>query len=321
MNRRDEYLRKALCVGSWAAYRSAWRSYTRALGAIGIFDVLPLQESHLELYVASVAHRLAAGTVDSYLSGIKFIHSFAGYSLDGLFGDRLSKLKQGVKRAQGASMTRPKRLPVTVEDLADLIQFSTRNFGAHDATLFSAVSVLAFFGMLRVSEFTCPGTARVDVAVHLLLSDISFETVRGTSFAIVRIKRSKTDQFCAGVVVRIAFTSCSLCPGRALLRYLHFRRPLGPGPLFILGSGQFLVRAHVVQLLAAVFPEVPQGLLGSHSFRIGGASRLCVLGVPDATIQVLGRWSSSAFKKYLRLSSRYVAELHQRMAELDPHSG
>ena len=317
MRRRDDLLRNSLALGSWSAYRSAWRSYSRALGSLGIFDILPLQEAHLELYVASVSHRLGMNTINSYLSGIKFIHTFSGFCADSLFGERLSLIKRGVRRAQGSSFTRPKRLPITTEDLHDLFSFASRSFGPHDAALFSAAFVISFFGLLRVSEFTCPAPARVDAAVHLLLSDVSFASVRSRRFVVLRIKSSKTDQFRVGTDVRIAFVPGVLCPGTALLRYLQFRQPLGPGPLFLLENGQFLTRSHIVQVLGLTFPEVPQGLLGSHSFRIGGASRLCVLGVPDATIQILGRWSSSAFTKYLRLSSRYVAALHDRMAAFE----
>ena len=100
-----------------------------------------------------------------------------------------------------------------------------------------------------------------------------------------------------------------------MISFLALRRPLGPGPLFILNNGQFLTREHVMLVLARAFPRTPSVLVGSHSFRIGGASRLCALGVPDATIQILGRWSSSAFKKYLRLSDQYVASLHGRMSQ------
>ena len=320
MRRRDDLLRNSLALSSWSAYRSAWRSYSRTLATIGIHNVLPLQEPHLELYVAAVSHRLSAKAINSYLSGIKFIHVFAGFSLDGLFGERLVKIKRGVKRAQGSSMTRPKRLPITVEDLHDLLHFVARSFSAHDVALFSAAFLLAFFGMLRVSEFVCPASGFFDPALHLSLSDISFESVRSRSFLAVHLKVSKSDPFREGVVVRVAFTSGALCPGQALRSYLAFRQPLGPGPLFILSNHQFLTRSHIVQMLGRTFPEVPQGLLGSHSFRIGGATRLCVLGVPDATIQILGRWKSDAFKQYLRLSARYVASLHFRMAapDVDP---
>ena len=40
--------------------------------------------------------------------------------------------------------------------------------------------------------------------------------------------------------------------------------------------------------------------LNTHSFRIGGASAAATAGIPDSTIQVMGRWASNAYRVYLR---------------------
>jgi hypothetical protein len=40
----------------------------------------------------------------------------------------------------------------------------------------------------------------------------------------------------------------------------------------------------------------------THSLRIGGATALAAAGVPDSTIQTLGRWKSLAFLEYIRTS-------------------
>ena len=109
-------------------------------------------------------------------------------------------------------------------------------------------------------------------------------------------------------------TNVPICPFSAMAHYLSLRGHLGAGPLFVLSNGQFLTREHIVLVLARAFPRIPSVLMGSHSFRIGGASRLCALGVPDATIQILGRWSSAAFKKYLHLSDQYVGSLQVAMS-------
>lgn len=311
LSRRDDLLRLSLAASSWKSYRSAWRSYSRVLAELQVTVMLPLQEQHLELYVTSVSRRLAHNTIKSYLSAIKFIHVFRGFNLAGLFGDRLRLLVRAVKREQGPAFTRPRRLPITSALLSDLFFCASRSFSPFDAALFKAAFSLAFFGLLRVSEFTCPSSSQFSAQCHLGLQDIVFDSAR--QLMLVRIKVSKTDPFRAGAVVRIASSRHPLCATQAMSSFLRLRRPLGPGPLFILSNGQFLTRHHIVQLLALAFPEVPQGALGSHSFRIGGASMLCALGVPDATIQILGRWSSSAFKKYLHLSDEYIVSLHPRM--------
>ena len=311
MNRRDDLLRLSLSANSWKSYRSAWRSYSQVLAEVQIHDILPLQENHLELYVTAVSKRLAHKSIKSYLSAIKFIHTYRGFNLAGLFGDRLRLLVRAVKREQGPDFTRPRRFPITPALLADLFACASRSFNNYDALLFRAAVSLAFFGLLRVSEFTSPSNTQFSGLCHLGLEDVAFDSRR--QLMLVRLKVSKSDPFRAGTIIRIAPSRHPLCATQTMAAFLPLRRLLGPGPLFILSNGQFLTRQHIVLFLARAFPEYPQGTLGSHSFRIGGASMLCALGVPDATIQILGRWSSSAFKKYLHLSDDYIGSLHSHM--------
>ena len=44
-----------------------------------------------------------------------------------------------------------------------------------------------------------------------------------------------------------------------------------------------------------------------HSFRIGAATMAALAEVPDSTIQMLGRWNSTAFLRYIRSPKDHLA--------------
>ena len=114
----------------------------------------------------------------------------------------------------------------------------------------------------------------------------------------VRIKTPKTDPFRVGCTIRVAMSSSG-----------HARFPAGAPTtswsIIMLSDGSFLTRAHIQANLTRTFPFAVPGSLGTHSFRIGGASMLCSFGVPDATVQIMGRWSSNAFRRYLHISNQF----------------
>ena len=95
--------------------------------------------------------------------------------------------------------------------------------------------------------------------------------------------------------------------GQCTRFYRHARH----GPIFILSDGSFLTRAHIQTALARTFPFAVPGSMGTHSFRIGGASMLCSLGIPDATVQIMGRWSSNAFRRYMHISDQFLSRVHR----------
>ena len=49
-----------------------------------------------------------------------------------------------------------------------------------------------------------------------------------------------------------------------------------------------------------------------YSFRIGATT---TVGIEDSTIQTLGHWESSAFKRYIRLDPAYLASLSPTLTQ------
>ena len=175
------------------------------------------------------------------------------------------------------------------------------SYSAFHSLMLCAASSLAFFGLLRCSEFTSADRHRYNSASTLMVNDIAFN--RNGDIMSVFIKASKTDPFRVGCRVRIAAVGGPMCPVELMLQYLR-ARPECRGPLFIFEENNFLIRQDVVTFLRRVLPEVLN--VNTHSFRIGGASAAASAGLPDSQIQILGRWSSDAYRRYLRFSDASV---------------
>ena len=153
-----------------------------------------------------------------------------------------------------------------------------------DHVMFWAACCTAFFGFLRVTEFTCPGV--YVPSCHLSLSDIQWDA--GGHYRLF-LKSSKTDQFHQGCTILIGPSGHQICPVAALSRYLAIRGS-SPGPLFLCVTGVPLSPSMVNAWLRFILKAagVP-GKYSSPSFRIGAATSTALAGVPDHVIKILGR--------------------------------
>ena len=305
-------MRSALAESTWNTYRTRLRHYVRFCRQMR-FAALPFNIDVVELFVTSLSFSVSTKTIKIYLSGIQTMAKLAGYRGVGLSDmPTLPYLIQGIRRIQGSRFRRPRRSPMTFTHLRQLVGWVRRSHGEHDSCMLVAATTLAFFGLLRVSEYTSPTTSRYDPEWHLLVSDVTVNAVR--RLAYVRIKASKTDPFRESAIVRVGVSGSELCPVSALVRYLRVRRR-GVGPLFVFRDGRFLTRRHMVSLIGSALGVGVN--LNTHSFRIGGASALANAGVPAYQIQLIGRWKSDAFLEYIRLSDSYVSETAARMSQGD----
>ena len=92
----------------------------------------------------------------------------------------------------------------------------------------------AFFGFCQVSEFTSPTPTTPNTL--LILSALS---VTSTQLK-VQLRHSKTKQFGQPQTIIMAAIGTSICPVRAMTRYLPARQAFPPGPLFVLASGRYI---------------------------------------------------------------------------------
>jgi hypothetical protein len=155
---------------------------------------------------------------------------------------------------------------------------------------FKAKCALAFHMLLRVGELT--------ESHNLQLCHVS-TTPSGVDIIFAQFKHS------AGIPSRHTIRPSSVstyCPVRLLTDYLGQRGSL-PGPLFCSRSGAAVTRKDFLAAVRSALSllGVDSNRFNTHSFRIGGASHLAMSEASDEQIRQLGRWSSNAFRAYIRV--------------------
>ena len=182
--------------------------------------------------------------------------------------------------------------------------------------MLSAVLTLAFYGFLRCGEFTVPSGAAYSPLRHLSMQDVVFyPSFYNPTYMTVHLKYSKTDPFGKGHVVTLHFTNTLTCPVRAMKQYLETRTFDLYGPLFLFADGSALTRCQFIQYLHSLLEKVglQAELYAGHSFHIGAATTAAAAGLPDWLIQVMGRWSSECYKRYIWITNH---SLHQACREM-----
>ena len=276
-----------------------------------VLDPLPVNEVILCSFVTFLATQgLKVQTIKCYLSGVRSLQIASGFP-DPQIGSNLPRLEniiKGIKRSQAeAGMSSRPRLPIT-PDIMSVIRSGLPS--SADGNMIWAACCIGFFGFLRAGEFTTPSVEAYDASVHLSLSDVALDSHSTPSLIRLRVKASKTDPFRKGVDIFLGRTSSSLCPVKAMIAYLPTRGPT-PGPLFVFQNGTVLSRSRLVSAIRTCLSAagMEEGAYCGHSFRIGAATTAAKKGVEASTIQVLGRWQSSAYLRYVRIPRERLAAI------------
>ena len=164
---------------------------------------------------------------------------------------------------------------------------------------------------LRAGEFTV--TPTISSRDCLQVSDVSVDKLPFPSFVRLFIKVAKSDPFRTSCVIVVGRNDSLLCPVEALLRYLHLRGS-NPGPLFVFENGSALTRVKLSSVISNLLKVCNiEGDYTGHSFRIGAATTAARVGIPDNMIKTSGRWSSEAYRLYIRSSENDIARVSKKL--------
>ncbi|KAL0150468.1 hypothetical protein M9458_054285 [Cirrhinus mrigala] len=299
------------------AYLTAWKCFKVFHSAYS----LPFPDFSLLAVTSFISHlntnkNLQASSIKGYLSGIQFFHKLLyGSPSPHITNSQTSLLIKGIQKTQP---NRPDpRQPITLKILTKCISTLRKGYHSiHTARTLDAMFILAFFGFLRCSELAI--TSGFNPAIHPTISDLAVLDGETISYFI---KQSKTDQTKKGHFIYIFNLQSPIQPFQALLAFLQLRKSqskLPSDPLFTddfnRPATRFWFQKHLKSVL--LLSGTPADNFSSHSFRIGAATTAAQKGLSQQQIQALGRWSSEAFKSYIRSDRSLIKEVHQTLQPL-----
>ena len=234
------------------------------------------------------------------LGALRSHHVDLGLDVTGFGCGRLERALRGYKRLHGVHRTGSK-LPITLPLLRRVLEAVSgfADLYPRDRLVFQAAFALAFACFLRSGELVWGPNS--DPATRLTVSSVEWER----DHAVITLPASKTDPFWQGIKVIAPEVGGVECPAARFQQLTSGRPP--SDPLFGLGpsSTAAFPRATFVSTLKRAVQAVglPAHSYAGHSFRRGAATWAARNGVPDSVIQLLGRWNSDCYWRYIDQSA------------------
>lgn len=241
---------------------------------------------------------------------------------------RYIKFMRSVKRSLAGRIT--KRRPLESKKFVEMLKLQTRKGPLTFQLNMRAALLLAWFALLRISEYTKKTEGEPhNPAIHLCRQDIQFFPSQAAPEGFrVNIKISKTDQWRVGhTLVVYATGDPNFCPVRAMADlFLHDpQTPLAPAFNFA-NPNEHLVPSSGRRRFTAAFNYLVTGVglepmeIMSHSLRAGGATALLRAGVSPIIVTQLGRWKSWTWTTYTWASEHHIRQAHRDMAHVNMNS-
>lgn len=291
-------LDKALSPASHQTYDRALTLYRQfSIDTLKVTAVFPISISDLMLFIAHCYKLgLAPTTVSTYISAIGYHHKLQQMP-DPTSSFLIKKSLQGYHNEKRQTDT---RLPITthiLQLLLNSLKFTQPSYFLR--AMLKAMYLIAFHAFLRIGEITASGRQADNT---LTLDNVRFcysdSRLDGVELHLKKFKHSKGDK---KVLFIKANHSCA-CPVSALNAYVQLRKT-AHGPLFGFMDGTPVSRTYFSSQLklSLNWAGLDHAHYKGHSFRIGAASSAAQQGFSDEKIKLMGRWSSNAFKKYIRI--------------------
>ena len=281
-------LRGALKPTTLTQYEQSWRDFTSFCSTLEAV-VMPATLHTVKLYVVHLHDRgLKAGTIRSKLSAVSEKHKLSDLP-DPTRSFTVSRLLDGYTLTDSAAtIRRPIRFSLLVKVLEAV------DGSPYIKALYKAIFALMYFACLRISEVALT----VSLMHTLKLQDVRWRRDGAVDIVLHTYKHSGK----GGATLRVTEeVNGGVCPVGLLRNYRNLRGKKGDC-FFVDQLSRVVTRAQVVAQLQATLVKVGETPIdfNSHSFRIGRTTDLYVAGFSDEAIRRIGRWSSDAWRKYIK---------------------
>lgn len=304
---RERLLRERAVAVACAIEPSSVSSYSSAVTSY--FDFcslhnLPVEPTPdtLSFYAVYMAHYIKPRSVASYLSGI--CSQLEPFFPDIRYHRRhwlVTKTLEGCRKMFPSATSRKR--PITRSELATISRKSN-SAPSFDDSLFLALLLTGFHGLLRLGELTWPDKKDLRDYRKVILRNSVHVDPKSFQFLL---PGHKADRFFEGNLVIIQSTELADDAWTPFTQYLARRDRLFPlrAELWLKSDGTIPTRSWFLSLLRKHLPDN----IGGQSLRAGGATALAEAGVPSQMIQAIGRWSSATFQIYIRRHPVLLAAL------------
>ena len=243
----------------------------------------------LSRYIAFTSLSIASGP--KYLTGARhFLHDLFPEFDDNRASSSVQATIRGSKKVRADPIRR--KQPIRVEHLLSFVDLANRS-GCYDDLLFATIMSCCFYGCHRSGELILKGKSDIDWRKIVKCSSLRFSH----GYAGYHLPYHKSDPFYCGTDILFS-TQDAADPVSLLKQFVHIRDSLHGArrALFLCENGSHPTRAWFDTKL---FSFVDRSF-GGHSARAGGATHYAALGISESVIMALGRWSSKAWKIYIR---------------------
>lgn len=251
-------------------------------------------EVNLAHFVSVTCLDLSPGTANKYLTGIVFcLRDRFPFVVEARNSRRVKLSVQGCRKLYSVPVVRAK--PFTIHDVHRCAKTFASSF---DDQLFNTIIALGFAGLHRLGELTDNDSVALRVPRQIIRRSSLFISRCNTAATYILPYHKADKYYTSSPIVILNRKDDPTCPILTLIVYTLNRDRLFPAnPYWLLREdGTVPTRSWFIARLNSIFEGSRTGL----SLRTGGATALAQAGMPMETIQCIGRWSSEAYRTYIR---------------------